>query len=283
MKNPIMTHLVCGYPSIKESLELLKILSKYSKYIEIQIPFSDPIADGPIISNANEVALENWITPSICFDFLEKFMKENNCHPECNEGSLLHGKSNKQSSRDSSLLSEWQEIAKILIMTYYNIVYNYWVEKFIKKAKQIWIYGFIIPDMPFDEKEWKELIKLCKKYDINLIQVVSPTCEKSRLKKIFSISNWFVYAVSQNMTTWNKISFWKNFEDYIKNLKKLKDIEIWVGFWVKTSEDINEVCKVADFAIIWSELIRILNQDWIASVKKYFENINKTLQSHQTL
>jgi tryptophan synthase alpha chain len=59
MKNPIMTHLVCGYPSIKESLELLKILSKYSKYIEIQIPFSDPIADGPIISNANEVALEN--------------------------------------------------------------------------------------------------------------------------------------------------------------------------------------------------------------------------------
>jgi tryptophan synthase alpha chain len=59
MKNPIMTHLVCGYPSIKESQELLKILSKHSKYIEIQIPFSDPIADGPIISNANEVALEN--------------------------------------------------------------------------------------------------------------------------------------------------------------------------------------------------------------------------------
>jgi len=258
-----MTHLVCGYPSIKESLELLKILSKYSKYIEIQIPFSDPIADGPIISNANEVALENWITPSICFDFLKKFIVQNPPTP------LIEG----GQSND----------CKILIMTYYNIVYNYGVEKFIKKAKQIWVYGFIIPDMPFDEKEWKELIKLCKKYDINLILVVSPTCEKSRLKKIFSLSSWFVYAVSQNMTTWNKITFWKNFEDYINNLKSTKDIEIWVGFWVKTSEDINEVCKIADFAIIWSELIRIINQDWTNWVKTYFENINKTLQSYQTL
>ncbi len=256
MKNPIMTHLVCGYPSIKESQKLLKILSKYSKYIEIQIPFSDPIADGPIISNANEVALENWITPSTCFDFLEKFIVQIPPTP------LIEG---GQSNNDCNLL----------IMTYYNIVYNYWVEKFVEKAKKIWIFGLIIPDIPFDEKEWKELINLCKKYKINLIQVVSPTCEKSRLKKIFSLSSWFVYAVSQNMTTGNKISFWKDFEDYINNLKKLKNIEIWVGFWVKTAEDINEVCKVADFAIIWSELIRIINQDWTSWVRKYFENMHK--------
>lgn len=244
MKNPIMTHLVCGYPSIKESQELLEILSKYSKYIEIQIPFSDPIADGPVITEANEVSLKNWVTPTICFDFLEKFSPKNDC--------------------------------KLLIMTYYNIVYNYWVEKFVKKAKSIWIYGFIIPDMPFDELEWKELIKLCKKYDINLIQVVSPACDKDRLKKIFSLSTWFVYAVSQNMTTWNKIETGKDFEKYINDLRKLKNIEIWVGFWIKTPKDIENVCRIADFAIIWSELIRILNQDWTEWVKKYFKEFLKT-------
>lgn len=273
MTKTIMTHLVCGYPSIKESHELLEILSKHSKYIEVQIPFSDPIADGPVITNANEVALKNWVTPNICFYFLEKFIKENSpCHPKWNEGSLFHENGNEISLRDSSLLSEWQHKTKLLIMTYYNIVYNYWVEKFVKKAKKIWIYGFIIPDIPFDEAEWKELINLCKKYDINLIQVVSPVCDKDRLKKIFSLSTWFVYAVSQNMTTWNKIDAWRDFENYIKNLKKLKDIEIWVWFWVKTKEDIEKVCKIANFAIIWSELIRIINNDWTVWVKKYFEN-----------
>lgn len=247
MKKPIMTHLVCGYPSIKESQEFLEILSKHSKYVEIQIPFSDPIADGPVITHANEKALKNWVTPSICFDFLEKFMKENTTHYPL-------------------------PTANLLIMTYYNIVYNYWVEKFVKKAKSIWIYGFIIPDIPYDEKEWTELIKLCKKYDINLIQLVSPSCKPDRLKKIFSISSWFVYAISQNMTTWNKITVWKDFENYISALKKLKNIEIWVGFWVKTHEDINNVCKVADFAIIWSELIRIVNEKWVKWVKEYFKN-----------
>lgn len=242
MKQPIMTHLVCGYPNIEESQKLINVLNKYSTFIEVQIPFSDPIADWPIITDANEKALENWITPSKCFEFLEKNTKNNDTN--------------------------------ILIMTYYNIVYNYGVEKFIKKSKQIWIYGFIIPDMPYDEKEWQELINLCKKYDINLIQVVSPTCEEKRLKELFSISNWFVYAVSKNMTTWNKIDTWNDFENYIKKLKNIKNIQIWVWFWVKTKKDIENVCKVADFAIMWSELIRILNKNWVQWVENFFNNTN---------
>jgi len=275
MKQPIMTHLVCGYPNIEESQKLINVLNKYSTFIEVQIPFSDPIADWQIITDANEKALENWITPSKCFEFLEKFMKETNCHPEWNEGSLLHNNNKKQWLRDSSdKSSKWQLKTNILIMTYYNIAYNYWVEKFIKKSKQIWIYGFIIPDMPYDEKEWQELINLCKKYDINLIQVVSPTCEEKRLKELFSISSWFVYAVSKNMTTWNKIDTWNDFENYIKKLKKIKNIQIWVWFWVKTKKDIENVCTVADFAIMWSELIRILNKDWVPWVEKFFNSTN---------
>ena len=237
MKNKLMTHLVCGYPSLEESEKLLNVLSKYSKYVEVQFPFSDPIADWKIIANANEIAIKNWVTIKNCFDFLEYNIK----------------------NVDS----------KIIIMTYYNIVYNYNTEKFIKKAKDIWVFGLIIPDIPFDEVEWQELINLCSKYDINLIQVVSPNCNNDRLKKTFSNSSWLIYAVSQNMTTWNKINLWESFEKYINNLRNFTSLEIWVWFWIKTKDDIEKVLKVADIAIIWSEILKIYNENWIVWIEKF--------------
>ena len=236
-----MTHLVCGYPSILESEKILKVLDEYSEYIEIQFPFSDPIADWPIISIANEVAVKNWITTDNCFNFISDNIK------------------NIES--------------KILIMTYYNIVFNYWVKKFIEKSKQLWIYWLIIPDIPFDEDDWIKLIELCKQYDMNLIQIVSPDIEQSRLEKISKISTWFVYAVSQNMTTWSKWKFENDFEQYIKRLKKIIKIPIWVGFWIKTKEDVSKVCENADFAIIWSEMIKTYKNDWLNWIKKYLGNI----------
>ena len=238
-----MTHLVCGYPSILESEKILKVLGNYSEYIEIQFPFSDPIADWPIISIANEVAVKNWITTNNCFDFISDNIK------------------NIES--------------KVLIMTYYNIVFNYWIKKFIEKAKYLWIYWLIIPDIPFDEDDWIKLIELCKQYDINLIQIVSPDIEKSRLETISKISTWFVYAVSQNMTTWSKWKFENNFEEYIKKIKKIIKVPIWVGFWIKTREDVTKVCEVADFAIIWSEMIKNYKNDWLNWIKKYLDYIFK--------
>lgn len=236
-----MTHLVCWYPTIDDSEKLFEILSKYSEFIEIQFPFSDPIADWPLISSANEKALANWITTSWCFDFIERNINKSN--------------------------------SKILIMTYYNIIYNYWVQEFVVKAKGLGIYWFIIPDVPFDEIEWQELIDLCKKEWINLIQIVSPACEKERLEKIFSIASGFVYAVSQNMTTWSKATFWDWFKKYIEALRKYSPIDIGVWFWIKTSEDVQEVCEVADFAIIWSEIIKVFKESWLEWVDRFFSNL----------
>jgi len=235
-----MTHLVCGYPSIEDSFDLFAILSKYSEFVEVQFPFSDPIADGPIISNANKIALENGVSTEKSFDFVSKIAKEN---------------------------------TNILIMTYYNIVLNYWVEKFVEKASKLWVYGLIIPDVPFDEKDGEILIKLWKKYNIHIIQIVSELTKNERLEKIAQISNWFVYAVSGNMTTWSKWKFDTNFENYIKNLRNYFDCKIWVWFWVKTKEDVEKVCKVADFAIIWSEMIRQFDKWWLEQVEKYVKNL----------
>jgi tryptophan synthase alpha chain len=189
------------------------------------------------------VSLHSWSTTEKCFDFMERNI-------------------NKIES-------------KLLIMTYYNIVFNYWVEKFVKKASEIWIYWLIVPDVPFDENDWEKLIDICKKYNINLIQIVSPSVEKNRLEKISNISSGFVYAVSQNMTTWSNWNFEWEFKKYINNLKKEIKIKIWVWFWVKTKEDVNKVCNVSDFAIIWSEVIKKYDKEWIEWIEKYFKKVIK--------
>ena len=243
-----MTHMVCGYPNIEESEEIFKTLSEYSEYLEVQFPFSDPIADWPVIEKANEIALKNWITTEKCFDFLE------------NNSPLQRG------ARGG---------VKILIMTYYNIILNYWVEEFIKKAKSVWVYGFIIPDVPFDEDDWKNIIELCKKHNIVFTEIVSPITTDSRLEEINKLSPELIYAISQNMTTGSQAKFWTEFEKYMNNLKNTFICPIWVWFWVKIKEDVEKVCNISDFAIIWSEFIKKYNYWWISELEKYLKEITK--------
>ena len=263
-----MTHMVCGYPNILESEEIFKTLSKYSEYLEVQFPFSDPIADGPVIEQANKIALENGITTEKCFDFLSSFWIK---------GSTL------EVWKGDGLFKN----PKILIMTYYNIVLNYWVENFVKKAKSIWIYGLIIPDVPFDEEDWENFRKICEKYDLVFTEIVSPITTKKRLEQIKELNPELIYAISQNMTTWSKAEFWEEFEKYIKNLNSIfknsppykggarGGPKIWVWFWVKTIQDIEKICKLTDFAIIWSEFIKKYNNWWISELEKYLEEITK--------
>jgi len=258
----LMTHMVCGYPTIEESEKIFKTLSSYSEYLEVQFPFSDPIADWPVIEKANEIALENWITTEKCFDFIEKNIGMNLCvHPEK---------------------------PKILIMTYYNIILSYWIEKFCKKAKSVWIYGFIIPDVPFDEQDWKNLREMCKKYNLVFTEIISPITTKKRLLEIKELNPELIYAISQNMTTGSKAKFWEEFKEYIKNLKSIflspfgreypkgeRDLAIWVWFWVKTKQDVEKINNISDFAIIWSEFIKKYNEGGIVELENYLEEITK--------
>ena len=237
-----MTHMVCGYPTLEESQSIFDILKEKSEYIEIQFPFSDPIADWPVIEKANEIALENWINTEKCFDFAEK--------------------------------NVWWN-TKILIMTYYNIVLNYWVENFVKKAKEIWVFGFIIPDVPFDEEDWKRLRELCQKYNIVFTEIVSPITTKKRLEEIKNLNPKLIYAISQNMTTGSKAKFWEEFEKYINNLKSIFSCPVWVWFWVKTRKDVVQINNISNFAIIWSEFIKKYNSWATDKLKEYLEEISK--------
>lgn len=240
-KNNLMTHIVCGYPNLEKSKDIFFTLAKKSKFIEVQIPFSDPIADWPVIEKANHIAIENWTTPDICFEFLKNVISKTK--------------------------------TPVLIMTYFNIVNFYWVEIFCKKAKEAWVYGLIIPDFPFDHEDFDNLILFSKKYNLNLIQVVSPSTSEKRLKKIWEISSGFVYAMSKNMTTWNEIDLKKWLEKYVLNLKKYIKIPIWIWFWISKKNEVEFVNKIADFAIIWSSIIREYqfwenHENWIKNIEK---------------
>lgn len=241
MKTRLITHLVWLYPNYEKSLEIINILNWYSDFIELQFPFSDTVADWETISQANYLSIKNWSKTEKCFDFI---LEVPNIAP------------------------------KIIIMTYFNIVYNYWIENFIKKSRSLWVYWIIIPDLPFDEKYWDEIINLTKKYNINLIYVVSPNTSEKRLKEISKFSSGFIYAISKTMTTWNEIIFDKDFNYYIKKLNSIFKIPIWIWFGIKNRNHIKEVLKYGNFAIIWSELLKIYNKWWILELKNYFNNLD---------
>ena len=239
-----MTHTVLWYPSVNESHEIVKVLDKYSDFIELQFPFSDPIADWPLISAANKISIENWMTPEKWFWFIDELMSET-------------------------------PSSKILIMTYFNIVYRYGIEKFIKQCSSKGIYGCIIPDIPLHAPEFSELHRLWTLYGVNIIQILSPKVSNEQIQEITKYIQWFVYAISQDMTTWNKWLFWDDYNEYISRLRKKLPIwtDIWVGFWIKTNQDVSDVLDHADFAIIGSELIKKYDEKWLSWLEDYLQNI----------
>ncbi len=236
-----MTHLIYGYPTITESMGVFEILAQYSRFIEIQIPFSDPIADGAIISHANTIALKQEIEIDDIFECI--FTKK------------------KTTNTD------------ILIMCYYHSIFYYWPELFIQNAAKSWVYGIIVPDIPLDEEEWKYLFELCQKYWIHFIVTVSSNCSDSRLRFLSSYASWFLYAISQNMTTGTLWVFSEEFEEYIKRLQYFFHIPIGVGFWIWSKETVNIVNSIADFSIIWSKIISLLDSSWLQGIETFLKDL----------
>src|SRR3989339_358384 len=152
-KNLLMTHVVIGYPSLTETIKIITTMAESGvDIIELQMPFSDPIADGPVIMKANEIALKNGTTTKDCM----KIMKDLSC------------------------------IVKIplLFMGYFNTIFNYGIEKFCKDAFKAGCQGLIIPDMPIEEEEQEKFYHYCEKYNLAPILVIAPSTPNDRLKKL---------------------------------------------------------------------------------------------------
>jgi len=241
--NTLMTHIVAGYPSMEESEQIAEAMAKAgAKYLEIQIPFSDPIADGVTIMKANQVSLENGTVPEGCFELMKR-------------------------------IKEKVDIP-LLFMTYFNIMHSYGVEAFCKQAQEVGAWGLIVPDIPIDEEGYDHYIEHCKNHGLHPIQVISPITPEQRLKKIGKVASGFVYCVSRTGTTGARSDFDVRQLDYLDTVRKYIHIPLATAFGLSTPEQIKQALMKADIAVVGSKLLKVYDE----AKKNKLSTLKKTLK-----
>jgi tryptophan synthase alpha chain len=240
LKKSLMTHIVLGYPDLNSNKELIRVMADAGvDFIEMQIPFSDPIADGPTIVNANQKALKQNISVAECIGFAEE------------------------------MANSYKNI-NFLFMSYYNILYNYGVETFIKRTKKANLYGLIIPDIPFEEDK-EGLFPTCKKYKLNAVYVISPTTSEKRLRKIRNVSSGFVYCTSRIGITGADKKPHEKLGQYVSKAKRILDTPIAVGFGIDNAVKASKISQFADIIVIGSKVLNIVNESGNNFQKPVFE------------
>ena len=236
--------LTAGYPSLKYSKDIFKkIIDAKADFIEIGLPFSDPMADGPLIQYSSQIALQQKTTVEDCFEIVREIRKKNDDIP-------------------------------IILMGYYNPIYYYGNLKFIKNAVSSGIDGLIIVDLPMEEDE--EFYNLSYKNNLPLIRLVTPTTDEIRLKKILKNACGFVYYVSITGITGTKSASVKDVKNKIKIIKKITDLPVIAGFGIKNSIDAKKMSSISDGVVIGSSLVK--NIDEVYKKKNGLNEIFKFLK-----
>ncbi len=218
-------YLVCDYPNSEQFLDAVSICEKYGMdFLEIGFPFSDPVADGPVIEKAASDVLRRENSS----DFLQNLKK----------------------ARD--IFSK-----KLYVMTYSNVIFGYGIKEFAKKAK--FINGIIIADLPFIES--KRFAIIFDKYKINTIRFVTPETDFSHIDKIKQASKDFIYFVSTRGITGGKFSMDTETLKKLEYTKKGFGYDVILGFGIKDSNDIKTACRYANGVVIGTRAVEALEQN----------------------
>lgn len=223
-------YVCCGDPNLKFTHKLIKVLSKTADVIELGIPFSDPIADGKTIQFAANRALQNEVNVEKIF-FMVKRLRKGGLH------------------------------TPLVFMTYYNIVFAYGKERFLKKMNELKMQGIIIPDLPFGED--KEFEQLAKNYNISIIHLIAPNTPAERTKKLLADSGMFTYLVSVTGTTGARKNVNSESLAFVKRIRKLagKERSLCVGFGISNPNQAKDFVKAgASGVIVGSKLIEIYSK-----------------------
>ena len=237
-------YCTAGYPQLNSTVDVMKCLqSNGADLIELGMPYSDPLADGPVIQASSAKALQNGMTISKLFEQLKGFRNEVQ--------------------------------VPVILMGYLNPLLQYGFENFCAKAAEVGIDGLIIPDIPMYEfeNEYREIIK---KHNLDFIFLVTPETSEERVRKLDALSTGFLYAVSSSSITGSDKDF-SSVENYLKRLKEMKlKNPILVGFGIKDRSTFQAACKYANGAIIGSAYIKALeNSTTEEATKKFLEGVLK--------
>ncbi len=230
-KNARVLNVYCtaGYPELNDTVRVMKALQDNgADIIELGMPYSDPLADGPVIQASGSKALVNGMTIETLFSQLRNFRKE--------------------------------IYVPVILMGYMNPVMQYGFEKFCQHAADLPIDGLILPDLPEHEFE-TEYGPIIQRYGLDFIFLVTPETSEERVRKLDSLSTGFLYAVSSSSTT-GKDKNMNDVEAYLERLQsyKLKN-PVLVGFGIKDKETFDVACKYANGAIIGTAYINALSQN----------------------
>ncbi|WP_405383480.1 tryptophan synthase subunit alpha [Maribacter sp. LLG6340-A2] len=241
-KKLLSIYFTAGYPALNDTVNIIEDLEKNGvDMIEIGLPFSDPLADGPTIQESSTAALKNGMTTEILFSQLKDIRKTVSI--------------------------------PLIIMGYFNPVLQYGVEAFCKKCQEIGIDGLILPDLPLDvyQDEYEETFK---KYGLLNVFLITPQTSDERIQQIDNASNGFIYMVSSASVTGSKSGFGQEQENYFERIAnmKLKNPQI-VGFGIKDEETFQQATKTAKGAIIGSAFIKHLTANGVHSIAKFVKAI----------
>jgi tryptophan synthase alpha chain len=235
-------YFTAGYPNLNDTVDIIEKLEESGVgMIEIGMPFSDPLADGPTIQHSSTKALQNGMTTEILFSQLEK-IRENVTIP-------------------------------LLIMGYFNPILQYGVEKFCKKCAKIGIDGLIIPDLPVDIYH-QEYETIFRKHNLVNVFLITPQTSEERIKYIDSISNGFIYMVSSASTTGAKNTFDKEQEEYFDKISNMNlNTPQIVGFGISNKATFNQATGNSNGAIIGSAFVKFLGTNSIENIPTFIQNI----------
>jgi tryptophan synthase alpha chain len=238
--------LTGGDPDISTTEKALYALYEAgADIIEIGIPFSDPIAEGPVIEAADERALKAGCTVDKLFDLVSRVRADIKI--------------------------------PLLFMTYYNPVFAYGVSRFTEKCAACGLDGLIVPDLPFEERD--ELLKPCTSHGIELISLITPTSEE-RITCIAKNSSGFLYCVSSLGVTGERGELGNSARRMIEQVKKASDIPCAVGFGISTPQQAREIAAFADGVIVGSAIVKIIaeyGQNCVEPVRQFANEIRQSI------
>lgn len=221
----LIAYITGGFPNIKFTEEVVPLLERSgADIVEIGIPFSDPIADGPTIQRASELSLSRGTNIDMLLDCVYRIRKV------------------------SSI--------PILFMTYYNPVYARGVERFLKESKECGVDGLIIPDLLPEEAG--DYIKIARRIDISTIFLLAPTSSNERIKKVAKLCTGFLYYVSVTGVTGSRRDLEIDIGEKVKKIKRATDLPVCVGFGISKPSHARYLRGVSDGIIVGSAIVKIV-------------------------
>ena len=236
----LMTHIVLGYPSFETNRRVIKeMVDNGVDCIEMQIPFSEPMADGPVILKANQDSLAQGTTIEDCLNFGAEMC----------------------STHD----------VPFLYMTYYNIVYKFGEQRFLDRAARDGIQGLILPDLPPEEGE--QLCTAAKKLGVSPIMIYSPTSTVERMRELSGYGAGFIYCTARRGVTGSHSDLDSEFKSYLDRCRQATSLPLAVGFGIQNRSDIETLIGAADMGVVGSQTIKLVDEHGSSAVGPFINKL----------